>query len=113
MVRSRLRHIQHRPELINALLGQTGLTLEPPPPYEQTVPFNRCKRAAAWQPGNDLQEEPAASGDDARAESGQCANCGAALPADRPAGHQNLRWRHRANSIDRIYEDGAAGAGAS
>jgi transcriptional regulator with XRE-family HTH domain len=31
MVRSRLRAIQHRPELINALLGQTGLTLDPPP----------------------------------------------------------------------------------
>ena len=32
MVRSRLRTIQRRPELINALLGQTGLTLDPPPP---------------------------------------------------------------------------------
>ena len=32
MVRSRLRKIQHRPDLINALLGQTGLTLQPPPP---------------------------------------------------------------------------------
>jgi DDE superfamily endonuclease len=32
MVRSRLRKIQRRPDLINALLGQTGLSLEPPPP---------------------------------------------------------------------------------
>ena len=32
MVRTRLRRIQRRPELINALLGQTGLTLEPEPP---------------------------------------------------------------------------------
>ena len=32
MVRSRLRTIQRRPDLINALLGQTGLTLDPPPP---------------------------------------------------------------------------------
>ena len=32
MVRSRLRSIQRRPDLINALLGQTGLSLEPPPP---------------------------------------------------------------------------------
>ena len=32
LVRSRLRAIQRRPELINALLGQTGLSLEPPPP---------------------------------------------------------------------------------
>ena len=32
LVRSRLRAIQRRPGLINALLGQTGLTLEPPPP---------------------------------------------------------------------------------
>ena len=32
MVRSRLRNIQRRPDLINALLGQTGLSLEPPPP---------------------------------------------------------------------------------
>jgi hypothetical protein len=32
MVRSRLRQIQRRPDLINALLGQTGLSLEPPPP---------------------------------------------------------------------------------
>jgi transposase len=32
MVRSRLRKIQHRPDLTNALLGQTGLTLQPPPP---------------------------------------------------------------------------------
>jgi hypothetical protein len=32
MVRSRLRSIQRRPDLINALLGQTGLTLQPPPP---------------------------------------------------------------------------------
>jgi hypothetical protein len=31
IVRSRLRQIQRQPELINALLGQTGLTLEPPP----------------------------------------------------------------------------------
>jgi DDE superfamily endonuclease len=30
LVRSRLRSIQRRPDLINALLGQTGLTLEPP-----------------------------------------------------------------------------------
>jgi hypothetical protein len=29
MVRTRLRSIQRRPGLINALLGQTGLTLEP------------------------------------------------------------------------------------
>ena len=32
LVRSRLRSIQRRPGLINALLGQTGLSLEPPPP---------------------------------------------------------------------------------
>ena len=32
LVRSRLRAIQRRPGLINALLGQAGLTLEPPPP---------------------------------------------------------------------------------
>jgi putative transposase len=32
MVRRRLRSIQRRPDLINAFLGQTGLTLEPPPP---------------------------------------------------------------------------------
>jgi DDE superfamily endonuclease len=31
LVRSRLRAIQRRPDLINALLGQTGLTLDPPP----------------------------------------------------------------------------------
>jgi hypothetical protein len=32
MVRSRLRSIQRRPDLINALLGQTGLSLEPSSP---------------------------------------------------------------------------------
>ena len=32
MVRSRLRKIQRRPGLINAFLGQTGLSLEPQPP---------------------------------------------------------------------------------
>jgi len=32
LVRSRLRSIQRRPDLINAFLGQTGLALEPPPP---------------------------------------------------------------------------------
>jgi DDE superfamily endonuclease len=32
MVRARLRKIQRRPDLINAFLGQTGLTLNPPPP---------------------------------------------------------------------------------
>ena len=32
MVRRRLRSIQRRPDLINAFLGQTGLSLEPPPP---------------------------------------------------------------------------------
>jgi len=32
IVRSRLRTIQRRPDLINALLGQTGLTLETQPP---------------------------------------------------------------------------------
>ena len=32
MVRTRLRTFQRRPGLINALLGQTGLTLDPPPP---------------------------------------------------------------------------------
>jgi len=31
LVRTRLRAIQRRPGLINALLGQTGLTLDPPP----------------------------------------------------------------------------------
>jgi hypothetical protein len=31
LVRTRLRAIQRRPDLINALLGQTGLTLDPPP----------------------------------------------------------------------------------
>jgi putative transposase len=31
IVRGRLRQIQRRPDLINALLGQTGLTLNPPP----------------------------------------------------------------------------------
>jgi transposase len=31
LVRSRLRSIQRQPDLINALLGQTGLALEPPP----------------------------------------------------------------------------------
>ena len=31
LVRGRLRAIQRRPDLINALLGQTGLTLDPPP----------------------------------------------------------------------------------
>jgi len=31
-VRNRLRRIQHRPELITAFLGQTGLALEPEPP---------------------------------------------------------------------------------
>jgi putative transposase len=32
IVRTRLRNIQRRPDLINALLGQTGLTLDPKPP---------------------------------------------------------------------------------
>ena len=31
LARSRLRAIQHRPDLINAFLGQTGLRLDPPP----------------------------------------------------------------------------------
>jgi hypothetical protein len=31
LVRGRLRAIQRRPDLINARLGQTGLTLDPPP----------------------------------------------------------------------------------
>jgi hypothetical protein len=31
LVRSRLRAIQRRPDLINALPGQTGPTLDPPP----------------------------------------------------------------------------------
>ena len=31
IVRARLRQIQRQPDLINALLGQTGLTLDPPP----------------------------------------------------------------------------------
>jgi transposase len=32
LVRCRLRQIQRQPELINALLRQTGLTFDPPPP---------------------------------------------------------------------------------
>lgn len=32
IVRSRLHSIQRRPGLINAFLGQTGLSIEPPPP---------------------------------------------------------------------------------
>ena len=32
MVRSRLRRLQRRPDLINAFLGQTGLTLQTQPP---------------------------------------------------------------------------------
>lgn len=31
-VRTRLRSVQHRPELVNAFIGQSGLTLEPEPP---------------------------------------------------------------------------------
>jgi hypothetical protein len=31
IVRTRLRNIQRRPDLINELLGQTGLTRDPPP----------------------------------------------------------------------------------
>ena len=38
-VRSRLRRIQHRPDLISGFLGQTGLTLEPEPPKGQTPIF--------------------------------------------------------------------------
>ena len=32
IIRTRLSRIQHRPGLISAFLGQTGLTLEPEPP---------------------------------------------------------------------------------
>ena len=32
IVRNRLKRIQHRPELINGFLAQTGLTLEAEPP---------------------------------------------------------------------------------
>jgi hypothetical protein len=32
IVRSRLRQVQRQPDLINALIGQTGLSLDPPPP---------------------------------------------------------------------------------
>ena len=31
-IKTRLRSIQHRPALINGLLAQTGLTLDPRPP---------------------------------------------------------------------------------
>jgi hypothetical protein len=31
LVRTRLGRIQRQPGLINALLGQTGITLDPPP----------------------------------------------------------------------------------
>src|SRR6185437_8922801 len=37
MVRTRLRHIQRRPDLINAFPGQTGLTLNPQPPQTPTL----------------------------------------------------------------------------
>ena len=43
IVRSRLRSIQRRPDLINAFLGQTGLTLDPGHPRPQ--PFNLCRSA--------------------------------------------------------------------
>jgi hypothetical protein len=33
MVRSKLRRIQRQPDLINAFLGQTGLSLNSRPPY--------------------------------------------------------------------------------
>jgi predicted RNA-binding Zn-ribbon protein involved in translation (DUF1610 family) len=57
-------------------------------PADQPAGHRYCEKcAAAWQRGNDPQEQPAASGDDTRAGSGQCANCGAELPADQPAGH--------------------------
>ena len=38
-IRSRLRRTQHRPALISGFLGQTGLTLQPEPPKEQTPTF--------------------------------------------------------------------------
>ena len=40
LVRSRLRAIQRRPDLINALPGQTGLTLDR---HRRPWPFNLCK----------------------------------------------------------------------
>jgi hypothetical protein len=44
MVRWRLRNIQRRPDLINAFLGQAGLTLDPPPALaDRPWPFNLCK----------------------------------------------------------------------
>jgi putative transposase len=32
IIKNRLKRIQYRPALIDGFLGQTGLTLEPPPP---------------------------------------------------------------------------------
>lgn len=59
MVRSRLRSIQRRPGLINALLGQTGLSLEPTAALaNRPWPFNPCSAyladavvaSMAWRP---------------------------------------------------------------
>lgn len=56
-------------------------------PSDQPAGLHYCQKcAAAWQRGNDPQEQTGASGD-TRAEPGRCANCGAELPADQPAGH--------------------------
>ena len=40
IVRNRLKRIQYRPALIDGFLAQTGLTLEPQPPYLRPWPFN-------------------------------------------------------------------------
>jgi hypothetical protein len=49
IVRTRLRQIQRQPDLINALLGQTGLTLDPPPPVDPGA-FNLCKPRESPRP---------------------------------------------------------------
>ena len=41
IIKNRLKSIQYRPALIGAFLAQTGLTLEPEPPWPPQ-PFNFC-----------------------------------------------------------------------
>jgi hypothetical protein len=51
LVLNRLQAIQRRPGLINALLGQTGLILDPPP---QTLAFNLCSCSMRRRSGQSL-----------------------------------------------------------
>lgn len=52
LVRTRLKRMQYRPDLINSLLAKTGLDLQPPKPQPLKISRTESQKAGDFQLGS-------------------------------------------------------------